>query len=122
MSSNALRNLSNVISFSQCIYFSDAMWSTPQTAKIDGFFGIAEFFSHRNAQITVPVNVYISLQHKSRSQNGNGRDEKGQMAARTGYVLRHASHGYGSDSAPGGRPEAKRSRGFGATKRRIIFR
>jgi hypothetical protein len=98
MSSNVMRNLGNVISFSQLIQ-SDAMWSIPQTAKIDAFFGIAEFFAYRNAQITIQVNIYISLQHKSRSRYGDGGDETGQMAARTGSVLRFASPGHGCESA-----------------------
>jgi hypothetical protein len=79
-------------------------------------------FTYRNAQITVSVNDYIAMRHKSRSRYVDGGDEKGQMAARTGYVLRYASHDHGSESAPGGRPEAKQSCGSGATKSRIIFR
>jgi hypothetical protein len=101
-----MRNFSNVISFSQPICFSDALWSIPQTAKTEAFFGIADFFAYRSAQITIQVNVYISLQHKSRSRYGDGGDEKGQMAARTGYVLRYASHGYGSKSASEQAPRA----------------
>jgi len=109
-SSNVMRDLSNVISFSQPICFSDALWSIPQTAKTDAFFDIAELFAYGNAQITIKVNVYISLQHKSRSRYGDGGDEKGQMGARTGHVLRFASPSHGTESAPGVRPEAKRSR------------
>jgi hypothetical protein len=52
-----MRNSSNVISVSQIISFSHVMWRIPQTAKIDAFFGIAEFFTYRNAQITISVNV-----------------------------------------------------------------
>src|SRR3984893_15651391 len=49
---------------------------------------------------------FISTQHKSRSRYGDGGDEKGQLAARTGYVLRFASHGYGSKSASEQAPRA----------------
>jgi hypothetical protein len=52
-----MRNLSNVISVSQIISLNVALWSIPQTAEIDEYFGIAEFFTYRNAQITIPVNV-----------------------------------------------------------------
>jgi hypothetical protein len=41
---------------------------------------------------------FISMQHKSRSRYRDGGDEKVQMAARTGYVLRFVSPG-GTESA-----------------------
>jgi hypothetical protein len=81
-----MRNLSNIISVSQLISFSDALWSVPQTAKIDAFFGIAEFFTYRNAQITIKVNVLFPC--NINPDRDTGGDEKGQMAARTRYVLR----------------------------------
>jgi hypothetical protein len=56
-----MRNFSNVISISQVIILERRLWRIPQTAKIDALFGIVEFFTYRNAQITVPVNDYIAM-------------------------------------------------------------
>ena len=70
MTSNVTRSSSNVVSSRQNISSRDVMWCTPQTPKVEAFFGIAEFFPYRNAQITIEVNVYISLQHKFRSRYG----------------------------------------------------
>jgi hypothetical protein len=53
-----LRNVSNVISARQSISFRDDMSTLfyPKTAKIEEFFGIADFFTCHNAQITMKVN------------------------------------------------------------------
>ena len=56
--SNVMRNLSNVVSFSQSISSRDAPWPIPRTAKI-GRFSLGSLSSslYRSAQITIKVNV-----------------------------------------------------------------
>jgi hypothetical protein len=56
-----MRNLSNVISISQVIILERRSVAYTTDGKIDALFGIVEFFTYRNAQITVPVNDYIAI-------------------------------------------------------------
>jgi hypothetical protein len=96
ISSNVTSNFSNVISFSPNHLLT---WSTPRTAKIWAFFGIAEFFTYRNARITIQVNSFISM------QQNQDRDTAAAEAKRRKWHL-----------------EMKRKRGSGAGKCTIIFR
>jgi hypothetical protein len=62
----------------------------PQTANVDAFFGIAEFFAYRNAQITINVNVLFPC-------NGN-QDRDGSRVSVMESVI-----GLGSGAARGHR-------------------
>jgi hypothetical protein len=86
-----LRNLSNVISVSQLIFFERRYVAYTTDGK-------------KNAQITIPVNVYISMRRKLTIRRRRRR-KRGQVAARTGYVLRF---GFGAGAARKHRKQDRR--------------